>query len=220
MRGYHAPRAVLWDLDGTLLDSSECHWSAWREIMVGQGRDMTYDDFIATFGQRNDYILRRLIGPHLTPDEIQRMGETKEQRYRALLQARGIQLLPGAEQWLRALRAAGWRQALASSAPWSNLDVIINTSTLQGRLDALVSGEDTPQGKPAPDIFLLAAEKLGVPPAQCVVVEDSPAGVEGAWRAGMRCIGVGPSHLTLPADVKVRSLLDLPADAFDRLLAA
>jgi beta-phosphoglucomutase len=59
-----------------------------------------------------------------------------------------------------------------------------------------------------------------VPPAQCVVVEDSPAGVEGARRAGMRCIGVGPSHLTLPADVKVRSLLDLPADAFDRLLAA
>ena len=220
MRGYHAPRAVLWDLDGTLLDSSECHWSAWREIMAGQGRDMTYDDFIATFGQRNDYILRRLIGPHLTPDEIERMGEAKEQRYRALLQARGIQLLPGAEQWLRALRAAGWRQALASSAPWSNLDMIINLSTLQGRLDALVSGEDTPHGKPAPDIFLLAAEKLGVPPAQCVVVEDSPAGVEGARRAGMRCIGVGPSHLTLPADVKVRSLLDLPADAFDRMLAA
>jgi beta-phosphoglucomutase len=219
MRDHHTPRGVLWDLDGTLLDSSECHWLAWREIMAGRGRDLSYDDFIATFGQRNDYILRLWIGAHLTADELERMDEAKEERYRALLLARGVQLLPGAEQWLRDLRAAGWRQALASSAPRSNIDVIINMPTLRGRLDAVVSREDALHGKPAPDTFLLAAEKLRVPPAQCVVVEDSPAGVEGSRRAGMRCIGVGPSHLTLPADVKVRSLLDLPADAFDRLLA-
>jgi beta-phosphoglucomutase len=218
MRDDRGLRAVLWDLDGTLLDSTECHWSAWREIMGEQGRDVTYDDFIATYGQRNDYVLRRMIGPHLTPDEIGRLGAAKEERYRALLRTRGIQLLPGAEQWLRALQAAGWRQALASSAPWSNIAMIINAPALRDLLDAVVSGGDARHGKPAPDTFLLAAEKVGVPPAQCVVVEDSPAGVEGARRAGMRCIGVGPSHLTLPADVKVHSLLDLPADAFDRLL--
>ena len=220
MREYPAPRAVLWDLDGTLLDSTGCHWSAWCDLMAEQGREVTYAQFIATFGQRNDYVLREMIGPELAPDEIRRLSDAKEERYRACLQVRGIQLLPGAEQWLRELRAAGWRQALASSAPRLNIEVIMHLPALRGRLDAVVSGEDAPHGKPAPDTFLIAAERLGVEPAQCVVVEDSPAGVEGARRAGMRCIGVGPSHETLPADVRVRSLLDLPADTFEALLVA
>src|SRR5512133_2405394 len=162
MRDYQAPRAVLWDLDGTLLDSTECHWAAWVDLMSGLGRDVTYADFITTFGQRNDFVLRRMIGPHLSPDDMKRLSEAKEERYRVLLQARGIQLLPGAEQWLRALRAAGWRQALASSAPRANIDVIIDLPALKGRLDAVVSGEDALHGKPAPDTFLLAAERVSV----------------------------------------------------------
>ncbi len=211
-------RAVLWDLDGTLLDSTECHWIAWRQILAEQGRDVTYEDFIATFGQRNDLVLGQMFGPHLTADEIGRLGTAKEERYLTLLRARGIQLLPGAARWLRDLRASGWRQALASSAPRHNIEVIIDMPALRGRFDAVVAGEDAPRGKPAPDTVLLAAKRLGVPAERCVVVEDSPAGVEGARQAGMVCIGVGPSHLALPSDLKVRSLLDLPPDAFDRLL--
>jgi beta-phosphoglucomutase-like phosphatase (HAD superfamily) len=84
---------------------------------------------------------------------------------------------------------------------------------------ALVSGEEVTHGKPAPDIFLRAAEKCGAAPQHCIVVEDAPAGVEGGRRGGMRTIGVLTSHEHLEADIVVRSLADLPADAFDKLVS-
>jgi beta-phosphoglucomutase len=116
------------------------------------------------------------------------------------------------------LPAAGWRQALASSAPRPNIDAILGTLAIEHCFDAIVSGEDVRHGKPDPQVFLLAAAKTGVQPRHCVVVEDSPAGVDAARRAGMRSIGVGSAHRSLAATRSVTSLADLPPDAFERLL--
>lgn len=210
-------RAVLWDLDGTLVDSEEFHWLSWRDTMRGEGIELTYEQFLASFGQRNDRILPVWLGADADPARMRRIGDEKEDEFRRLADAHGLAPLPGAREWLAALRAAGWKQAIASSAPRVNVDAMLRVAGLDGCLDAIVSADDVTIGKPDPQVFLRAAETFAVEPARAIVVEDAAAGIEGARRAGMRSIGVTKNG-RLEADLFVRSLSDLPPDAFDRLL--
>ncbi len=198
------PRAVIWDLDGTLVDSRAYHWRAWRETLAALGYSLTYEQFLATFGWRNEEILRQLLGPDLPEEAVARIA--------------GLTLLPGARVWLERLHRAGWRQALATSAPRQNVETILAVLGISAYFQATVCAEDVQRGKPDPEIFLRAAARLGVPPARCVVVEDAPAGVEAARRAGMRVVGVLTSHPHLDADLVAPTLADLPPDAFDRLV--
>ncbi len=214
----NAPRAILWDMDGTLLDSAEYHWLAWQDSLHAEGYNVTREQFEASFGQRNDTILRGYFGPELTDDEIARIGGDKEARYRNQLRERGIDLLPGVRRWLARLSAKGWRQAIASAAPLANVEAIVAALEIGPFFDAFVSAEDVQRGKPDPQVFLIAAERLAVAPARCVVVEDAPAGLEAARRAGMRAIGVRTTHADLRADIVVDTLDDLPDGGFDRLI--
>lgn len=213
-----APRAVLWDMDGTLVDSGGLHFAAWREILRGLGRDLARAEFDATFGQRNDAILRRLLDPAIGAADVARIGDEKEARYRALVADRGIQPLAGALAWLRRLAAAGWRQAIASSGPRANAEAIVGALGLHGAFAAVAAAEDVAHGKPHPEVFLVAAARLGVAPPRCVVVEDAPPGVEAGRRAGMPTIGVLSTHARLDADRVVAALTDLDPDAFERML--
>jgi HAD superfamily hydrolase (TIGR01509 family) len=212
-------KAVLWDLDGTLVDSEEFHWLSWRDTMRPEGVELTYEQFLASFGQRNDRIVPAWLGPDVEAERMRRIGEDKETEFRRLAENHGLTPLPGAREWLTALKAAGWTQSIASSAPRVNVEMMLRVAGLDGCLDAIVSADDVTRGKPDPQVFLRAAERLGVPPARCIVVEDAAAGIEGARRAGMRSIGVTKNgHLA--ADVTVMSLADLTPDAFDRLLGS
>jgi beta-phosphoglucomutase len=211
---------VLWDLDGTLIDSAAHHWVAWRDTLAAEGRPVQPGDFASTFGKRNDEILHQLFGPELDAGWIERVSETKERAYRLLLREQGLEAAPGAFEWLARLREARWKQALASSAPRPNIDAVFEALALGRFLDAVVSADEVGRGKPDPAIFLEAARQLGLPPARCVVVEDAPAGLEAARRAGMASIGILSSHHpTLQADLVVSSLDRLPPDAFSDLLA-
>jgi HAD superfamily hydrolase (TIGR01509 family) len=210
-------RAVLWDLDGTLVDSEEYHWQSWRDAMRAEGEELSYDTFLASFGQKNDRILAGWLGDGADPARVLRIGEEKEAEYRRLAETHGLSPLPGAREWLVALRGAGWKQAIASSAPRQNVEVMLRVLDLTRYIDAIVAAEDVTIGKPDPQVFLAAAARLAVAPSQCIVVEDAAAGVEAARRAGMRSIGVN-ARSRLDADVYVKSLADLPADAFDRLV--
>jgi len=118
---------------------------------------------------------------------------------------------------VRRLRADGWRQAIASSAPRENVDVMLEPLGLDASFDAIASAEDVTAGKPDPQVFLIAAGRLQVVPARAIVVEDGAAGIEAARRAGMPSIGVSRTG-SLAADVLVGSLADLPPDAFERLV--
>jgi beta-phosphoglucomutase len=213
------PRAVLWDVDGTLIDSSEYHWLAWREALAAEGMALTREQFAVMFGRRNDEILRGYFGEGYPESEVGRVGGAKEGLYRGLVRARGIELLPGGGRWLERLKGEGWLQAMASSAPRENLEAITGALGLGGYFDAVVSAEDVTVGKPDPQVFLKAAARLGVGPPRCVVVEDAPAGTEAARRAGMRSVGVLTMHEHIEADLVVRTLEELPDDAFDSLLA-
>jgi beta-phosphoglucomutase len=208
---------VLWDLDGTLVDSADEHWVAWRETVEAAGFTVTREQFRKTFGQRNDAILQQWLGDGV-PTALRRdLGDRKEARYRELVAAGGLTPLPGAAEWVRRLGGTGWRQAVASSAPRRNVEVVVRALGLADGFGALVAAEDVAHGKPAPDVFLAAAARLGVPPARCVVVEDAAAGVDAARRAGMRSIGLGAAGFA-PADLVVPALDRLRDDAFERLL--
>jgi HAD superfamily hydrolase (TIGR01509 family) len=212
-------RAVLWDLDGTLVDSEEYHWLAWCETLQAIGVTITHGQFLVSFGQRNDAVLPAWV-PGATPEELHRIGDDKEEVYRRIVREHGIAALPGAAEWVRKLNQEGWLQAIASSAPRANIDVMLQVLGLAEDFQAVVAAEDVQRGKPDPQVFQMAASRLGVPAERCVVVEDAVPGVEAARRAGMRSIGAARNGKPLDADIVVASLEDLPGDAFERLVSA
>jgi beta-phosphoglucomutase len=185
----HEGRGVLWDVDGTLVDTAELHYQAWVALTHELNQPFTRQDFAATFGQRNPEIIPRLFGTHLTDREVADLGARKEDLYRTAAQ-KGVELLPGVRPLLDDLRAAGFRQAVASSAPRENLELILRLTGSAPYFAAVVAMEDTQRGKPDPEVFLLAAGKLGIAPAHCLVLEDAPAGVQAAKAGGMKCIAV------------------------------
>jgi beta-phosphoglucomutase len=182
-------RAAIWDMDGTLVDTAELHFQAWQHACREHGHDFTRADFAATFGKRNPEILAQLFGDRFTPREVADFGERKEELYRAAAR-QGVTLLPGVGPLLEGLHREGFRQAIGSSAPRANLELILDLTGVHRFLDAVVGAEDTTRGKPDPQVFLTAAQKLGAVPARCVVFEDAVAGVQAARAGGMRCVAV------------------------------
>ena len=214
----NAARAVLWDMDGTLIDSAEFHWISWRDTMAHEGIAITHEQFLASFGQRNDSIIPQWLGAAATPERIERIADAKEERYRDLVRENGISALPGVASWVHRLHEQGWLQAVASSAPRANIEVVLEALAATHNFQAIVSAEDVRCGKPDPEVYLTAASRVGVSPERCVVVEDAVAGIEGARRAGMHSIGVSHNGKHLAADVVVTSLDLLGAHAFETLL--
>jgi beta-phosphoglucomutase len=211
-------RAVLWDMDGTLIDSEEFHWISWRDTMANEGIPITREQFLASFGQRNDSIIPRWLGVASTPERVEKISSAKEELYRDLIRKHGMKPLPGVATWLHRLHEAGWLQAIASAAPRKNIDVVLEALSATHIFQGIASAEDVHHGKPDPEVFLVAASRLGSPSERSIVVEDAVAGVEGARRAGMRSIGVSRDGKHLPADIVVRSLELLDPNAFEALL--
>ncbi len=203
-------QAVIWDLDGVIIDSADEHRRAWQRLAREEGIKFTDEDFWATFGKRNDDIIAILWGP-LSPEQVQLLRDRKEIYFRDLIRQTAAPL-PGSMELMRSLHEAGYLQALASSAPIENIQLISEVLGLERYLTALVSGETVPHGKPAPDIFLKAAQELYIEPSRSLVIEDAVAGVEAAHAAGMRCIAVA-SNRDLPglrkAELMVKTLLEV-----------
>jgi beta-phosphoglucomutase len=182
-------KAAIWDMDGTLVDTGELHFRAWVEVCREHGRDFTRDDFRATFGQRNPEIIRTLFGDSFDEREIAELADRKEILYRNAA-SKGVELLPGARELIESLHQAGFAQAIGSSAPRANLELILRLTGIESFFAALITSEDTQRGKPDPQVFLLAAQRLGVAPVRCMVFEDAVAGVQAAHAGGMRCVAV------------------------------
>lgn len=212
-----AARAVLWDMDGTLIDSEEFHWISWRNTMANEGIAITREQFLASFGQRNDSIIPQWLGAAATPERIDRIANAKEELYRHLIRRDGISPLPGVAHWIHELHKQGWLQAIASAAPRANIDAVLEALSASHIFQGIVSAEDVHRGKPDPEVYLVAASRVGALPGSCIVVEDAAAGIEGARHAGMRSIGVTHDGNHLQADVVVESLDQLDPDAFDIL---
>jgi beta-phosphoglucomutase len=217
--------AAIWDVDGTLVDTAELHFRAWQEVCREQRQPFTRADFAATFGRRNPEILHLIFGDHLDQAHTAALGERKEELYRAEAR-KGVRPLPGVVALLADLKQTGFRQAVGSSAPRANLDLILPLMGVAHFFDVIISSEDTQRGKPDPQVFLMAAQRLGLPAARCVVLEDAVAGVEAARAGGMKCIAVRfaghhpeDALRRAGANLVVDNLEEVSARTFQRLLA-
>jgi len=210
--------AVIWDLDGVIIDSADEHRRAWQRMAREDGITFTDADFWATFGKRNDDILPLHWGP-LTPECLQELADRKERYFREYIMDAAV-ALPGSMELMRGLHEAGFLQALASSTPAENIRLISDVLHLERYLSELVSGESVARGKPAPDIFLKAAADLHVPPSRSLVIEDAVAGIQAAQAAGMRCIAVAGAR-DLPglrvADLVVHDLTEVSVERVRQL---
>lgn len=212
--------AVIWDMDGVIADTGVYHCRAWQKVFRRRGVSFTEEDFRRHFGQRNDTIIRATLGQSLPQSEVDALATEKEQLYRRFARSR-IRPLPGAIPLLRTLAGHGFKMALGSSAPPENIRLVLEELGIESYLTTMVYGREVAEGKPSPQVFLLAAQKLGVEPKDCIVIEDSIAGVAAAKRAGMKCIAVTTTHpreSLAQADLVVGSLEEVSVEDLKKLL--
>jgi len=186
--------AAIFDWDGVILDSSKHHEESWERLAKEEGKVLPKGHFLRGFGRRNVEIMRDLLRWSEDLNEIQRLSLRKEELYREVVKDWGIQSLPGVQIWLERLAQAVIPCAIGSSTEQKNVRLGLGLLGLEAYFQAAVTAEHVQRGKPAPDVFLKAAEKLGFDPSRCVVFEDAPSGVAAAKAAGMRVVGVTTTH--------------------------
>ncbi len=216
--------AFIFDMDGTVVDNMRVHNQTWQTVLADEGVQIDIDDFNRqTTGKKTPEILRLYLGEKATPAEITRIAEKKEDIYRQVFRPylRAIAGLPG---FLEEARRLHIPVGLATSAGKTNIEYTLSGTGLKPYFDVLVGGDEVLQGKPDPEIFLMAARRLGVDASRCLVFEDALLGIEAACRAGMKAVAI---TTTIPARdfvglcpvVEIASdFLDLHPDQFIRLL--
>jgi beta-phosphoglucomutase len=190
------PAAVIFDMDGVLIDSYHAHLQSWQEAARVEQLEITEEQFATTFGKTSRESIRLLWDDrHFTGQQIQDFDHRKEAAFRRIIAAR-FPLMPGAWELLDSLHQAGFLLAIGSSGPPENVDQVLDKLAIRPLLSAVVTGADVTRGKPDPQVFLTAAQRLRVSPDRCVVVEDAALGIEAAHAAGMRAIGLASTGRT------------------------
>jgi beta-phosphoglucomutase len=198
---------VIFDMDGVLVNSGPAHLASWRVLAAKHGVEFTDEQFARTFGQTSREIIRNLWGSEVSDEEIEEYDAEKEAIYRDMIED-NVPVMPGAIELVQSLHAAGLILAVATSGPPENLALVLGRTGLKEYFTATINGFDIKHGKPAPDCFLLAAERAGLKQdhpslpgrgqgrvsAPCVVVEDAPVGIRAALAAGMKAIGLVGTH--------------------------
>jgi beta-phosphoglucomutase len=187
--------AAIFDMDGTLVDNNPYHFKAWKELFDQYNRvEVTPDLFNEKIsGVPGMVIMRNFFGADYDEQQMKAMFEEKTVRYREIYQP-NIAPINGLERLLQELKNAGVKLAVASSATTSNIDFILNNLSIKSMFDTIVDGPRISKAKPNPQIFLKAADDLGITPDNCVVFEDSLSGIKAANAAGMKVVGITTSH--------------------------
>jgi beta-phosphoglucomutase len=180
-------RAILWDMDGVLVDSTELHYISWNKALADFGIPLTRKKFLQYFGRAPVEVTAGVIGWGVSPTVQAEIRQRKDMFFEDLA-PRLVRRMPGALDWVRKF-SAHYMQAVASSATLHQVTLMLDSVGLSGYFQTLVTSSDVP-GKPDPTVFLTAAKQLDIEPANCLVIEDSPSGVEASRRAGMSVIAV------------------------------
>jgi beta-phosphoglucomutase len=184
---------VIFDMDGVLVDSAAPHHESWRRVAAQHGIGVSEADFKRCFGRPSRDIVRVIWGEETDDEAVARYDAEKEAAYRRLIRGR-VPLMPGCRAVLERLSGAGISLAVGTSGPAENLELVLSEGGIGGFFAATVNGFDVRRGKPAPDCFLLAAERLGLPAEACVVIEDAPVGARAGVAAGAKVIALTGSH--------------------------
>jgi beta-phosphoglucomutase len=185
-------RGLLFDLDGTLIDSDPLHYRGWRDTLASYGIELSEADFRARIsGRLNPEIVRDFL-PELLEDEGRQVSEEKEAGFRAL--ARGLDPTPGLHALLALADANGMKRAVVTNAPRANVEFVLAELGVARLFHSIVLGEEAGRGKPDPAPYRLALERLGLAPEEALAFEDSPAGIASARGAGIRVVAIAAAH--------------------------
>lgn len=189
--------AIIFDMDGVLVASGPAHAKSWELAAKKHGLEVDGATFTATFGRPSRDIIRIIWGADTSDEQIAEIDGVKEFLYRQLISGM-VPLTVGVREVLAAFVAEGYPLAVGSSGPKENIDLVLDETGLRSHFIAVVNGFDIEHGKPAPDCFLLCAERMGVAPETCLVIEDAPVGIEAANAAGMKSVGLTGTHPAEP----------------------
>jgi len=183
--------AILWDMDGTLIDTTDMHMESWVTALARHGKTIQKQEILKHFG-KNNRAVTPLLFPDAAPEVITQIADQKEEVFRDLVPGNAF-LYPGVMEWLLFFQSRGYEQCIASSAPMANIDVLLEETGIRPFFKVIGSGATIP-GKPDPALFLAVSHQINIPPPHCLVIEDAPAGIEAAKRAKMPCIAITNSR--------------------------
>lgn len=217
------PAAVIFDMDGVLVDSNPFHLQKWIDFLNEHRVEFNPDDLPEQIlGKRNDAAFRFFFGPKLSKEESRRLSEELEEKFRKAFRPHA-KPLPGLTGLISACQRAGIPMAVASSAMAKNVEFVVDTLGFRPYFRCLVSGDEVLHAKPDPEIYFKTASKLGFEPRSCLAFEDSFVGVESAMRAGMKCVAIASTfpleQLRRRADLAVRSFEEVTLERLSKLFA-
>ncbi len=217
----NAQYAVIFDVDGVLIDSYHPHLLSWQALGREIGTPITEAMFHRTFGRTSREALEEFFGRDLPPDRIRRLDERKEELYRLIIRD-DFPPMPGAARLIDDLHQAGVKIAAGSSGPRLNVELVLELLERRERFDAVVTGDDVTRGKPDPQVFLLAARRLGMAPDRCLVVEDALPGLAAARAAGMKAVAITGTaqvdELAAASDQVIDRLEEITPETLRRIL--
>jgi len=187
-------RGAIFDWDGVIINSAAQHEVSWDRLARECGKALPENHFKRGFGMKNEVIIPELLGWTTAPVEIRLLSLRKEAIYREVVREQGMTALPGVESWLRTLHDEGIPCVIASSTHRENITTTLDVLGLEPFFAAIVTAEDVKRGKPDPEVFLTAAQRIGVEPADAVVFEDALVGITAAHAAGMRVVAVATTE--------------------------
>lgn len=220
MNKYGNLEAIIWDMDGVLIDSRQTHLQAFQVILGKYGWKFDDEFLLKTFGTPNEESINLITGNTLDKEEVENLSVEKDKYFCELI-VEQAEYLPGVEEWLNQFKNDGIPQALASSGSRENINTILDALDARQFIDAIVSGEDK-VGKPDPYVFLQAARELDVTPHNCLVIEDSQPGLQAAEAAEMKILAVtttNPPEKLKKADLVLTDLTLLKSNAIHSLFS-
>jgi beta-phosphoglucomutase family hydrolase len=199
-------KGVILDMDGTLIESTEADYLAWKWVFADYNIPFTFEEYQPMLGTKSvDVIKARLT---LNDEELAKALKQKMAYFKEVVTKNGIEIVPFADKLFNNLKKYPVKIALATSSRREKMNLLMEKVQFIQHFDAIVTGEEVHNGKPAPDIFLQAAERLQLAPEDCVVVEDTVAGVKAGKNANMKCVAIAtthPAHLLHEADLVINT---------------
>jgi beta-phosphoglucomutase family hydrolase len=209
-------QGAIFDFDGVIIDSCPLHGECWKRISENLKKPFSWEIFLRGFGVKNERFIKEMLKWSDDSKEISQIIDQKEKLFHELLKKEGVLLVEGTLSLIRQLKKGGIPCAIGSSAIVENIEIVFSYhKELAPLFDAIVTADDVSVGKPDPEVFLIAAERLQIEPTSCVVFEDAPLGIEAALRAGMKSVAL---TTTFPKEVLQAAKPDLLVDSLDDFL--
>ena len=186
-------KAIIFDMDGTIIETTSHDLSAWQEVLGKYGIELSFEEYKQLLGRSSQEIIR-IYMPDLSKEKSQQVEEKKHGFFSKSIRQKGITITAGLSDFIKLLKQHGYKLALATAGSRKKVDILKKYISLDEYFSVIVTASEVTKAKPDPAIFLKVAEKFSIKPEECLVIEDAPKGVEAAHNAGMKSIAITTTH--------------------------